>query len=126
MYRYETGNADVYHLIKPFARANRREQTPSERILWEQLRKLPYRFRRQHPIGEYIADFVCLSKKLVIEVDGEYHNTQEQQIADAQRTEAMNRIGFKVIRFHNDAVDNHTLEVVEEIKEIINAENQTL
>lgn len=121
-YRYETGNADVYHILKPFARQNRREPTPSERILWNDLRKLPYRFRRQHPIDDFIADFVCLQKKLVIEVDGEYHNTPDQKAADAQRTEIIERMGFKVVRYHNDKVDNHTAEVVEEIKELLKEE----
>ena len=119
VYRYETGNADIYQLIKPLARKNRKEQTQSERTLWNELRKLPYRFRRQHPIDEYIVDFVCLQEKLVIEVDGEYHNTPEQKAADAIRTEQLKRKGFKVARYHNDEVDNHTAEVIEEIKELL-------
>ena len=84
------------------------------------MRKLPYRFRRQHPIDEFIVDFVCLQKKLVIEVDGEYHNAPEQKTADAVRTEQIEKMGFKVIRYHNDEGDNHTAEVVEEIKELLN------
>ena len=117
-YRYETGNMDVYHLMKPYARHNRREQTPSEATLWKELRKLPFRFRRQHPIDDYIADFICIEKSLVIEVDGEYHNTPEQKAADTIRTEQIERMGYKVVRFHNDEVDNHLTEVMEEIKKI--------
>ncbi len=119
VYRYETGNADVYHLAKQFARHNRREQTPSEATLWNELRKLPLRFRRQHPIDDYIADFICLEKKLVIEVDGEYHNMPEQREADAIRTERIEKMGYRVIRYHNDEVDNHLAEVMDEIKKII-------
>jgi very-short-patch-repair endonuclease len=118
-YRYETGNADVYHLVKPYARHNRKEQTPSEKALWNELRKLPFRFRRQHPIDDYIADFACVEKRLIIEVDGEYHNIPEQKAADAIRTECIEQKGFRVIRYHNDEVDNHIAEVIEEIKGIL-------
>ena len=61
-YKYETAAPDRYDLLKTFAKYNRREMTQSETILWKALRKelRAYRFRRQHPIGDYIADFVCL------------------------------------------------------------------
>ena len=83
------------------------------------MRKLPFRFRRQHPIDDYIADFACVEKRLIIEVDGEYHNIPEQKAADAIRTECIEQKGFRVIRYHNDEVDNHIAEVIEEIKRIL-------
>ena len=79
-YDYETAAPDRYGLLKDFARYNRHEMTESETVLWNALRKIRIgvRFRRQHPIGDYIADFICLPVKLVIEVDGEYHQEPEQ------------------------------------------------
>lgn len=64
-------------ILKEFAKENRREMTIAEKILWEGIRnkKTGYKFRKQHPIGDYIADFICIEKKPVIEVDGGYHNT---------------------------------------------------
>ncbi len=83
-YKYETAAPDRYNLLKANARSNRREMTESETILWNELRKelKGFRFRRQHPIGDYIVDFICIPIKTVIEVDGGYHNEPEQQIAD--------------------------------------------
>ena len=81
-YGYETSNLGSYDLLKDFARQNRAEATEAEEILWSRLRgkKLGYRFRRQHPIDCYIVDLVCLELKLVVEVDGGYHETLNQQV----------------------------------------------
>jgi len=100
--------------------------TLSETILWESLRKelKGFRFRRQHVIGDYIADFVCLSKKLVIEVDGGYYDTPEQQADDQIRTEVFRRMGFEVLRFKNEEVNLDVKEVIQRIKkELIKIEN---
>ena len=100
--------------------------TLSETILWESLRKelKGFRFHRQHAIGDYIADFVCLSKKLVIEVDGGYHDTPEQQADDQIRTEVFRRMGFEVLRFKNEEVNLDVKEVIQRIKkELIKIEN---
>ena len=93
--------------------------TESETVLWETLRNLNcgYHFRRQHPIGDYIADFICLKRKLVIEVDGGYHNEPIQQQDDQARTEFMERKGYTVIRFKNEEISNNLNEVVMRIKE---------
>jgi very-short-patch-repair endonuclease len=125
-YRHETASPDRYDLLKEFAKNNRREMTLSETILWESLRKelKGFRFRRQHAIGDYIADFVCLSKKLVIEVDGGYHDTPEQQADDQIRTEVFRRMGFEVLRFKNEEVNLDVKEVIQKIKkELIKIEN---
>lgn len=115
-----------YRLLKAFALENRREQTFAEKILWEEIRKNKYglKFRRQHIIGMFIADFVCLKHHLVIEVDGGYHGQSDQQASDAIRTKAMNDAGFKVIRFTNEEVQSDPKAVAEQIyDEIFNMEN---
>jgi len=99
--------------------------TQSETILWKALRHelRAYRFRRQHPIGDYIADFVCLSRRLIVEVDGGYHDTCEQQDDDQMRTDYLNQMGFEVMRFKNEEVDFDVKAVISMIKEkLINIE----
>ena len=73
-------------------------------MLWFYLsnKQLGVRFRRQHIIGEYIADFACLEKMLVVELDGGYHSIPEQHISDEQRTADLQEMGFSVIRFTNE------------------------
>lgn len=124
-YKYETASPDRYDLLKTFAKHNRREMTQSETILWKALRHelRAYRFRRQHPIGDYIADFVCLSRRLIVEVDGGYHYTCEQQDDDQMRTDYLNQMGFEVMRFKNEEVDFDVKAVISMIKEkLINIE----
>ncbi|MBQ9356512.1 MAG: endonuclease domain-containing protein [Prevotella sp.] len=103
---WETADALAYTTVENNAVKNRRVMTNAEQTLWEQLRgsKLGVHFRRQHVIGMYIADFVSLKNRLVIEIDGEYHLTTEQQIADNERTEFLQKKGFRVIRFTNNQV----------------------
>ncbi|MDR0328587.1 MAG: endonuclease domain-containing protein [Planctomycetaceae bacterium] len=90
------------------ARQLRRETTPAERLLWSALRHSSFaglKFRRQHPIGFYVADFCCMQEKLIIELDGDSHDFTKQK--DKDRTEALNKEGYKVIRFSNaDVLDN--------------------
>ena len=98
----------------------RKEPTLSEALLWDNLRreKLDVRFRRQHLIGKYIVDFVCLEKRLIVEVDGEYHNTKEQIELDDERTlELEQNHNFKVIRFSNDEVKTQTPLVLTKIQQ---------
>ncbi|MDW8279538.1 MAG: endonuclease domain-containing protein [Anaerolineales bacterium] len=86
------------------ARQLRKSLTPAERKLWAILRgdKLGVNFRRQHAIGPYIADFACIQKKLIIELDGSQH--LEQKEYDEQRTRYLNALGYRVIRFWNNEV----------------------
>jgi very-short-patch-repair endonuclease len=82
------------------ARELRRDGSRAEKICWELLRNrriAGVKFRRQHPIGPFFADFACISRKLVIEIDGEHHAFQID--ADAQRTKTMERDGWRVVRF---------------------------
>ena len=118
---FKTSSPDIYLLLKNNARKNRAKMTEAETMLWERLRYYPrpIRFRRQHIIGDYIVDFACLQKMLVIEVDGEYHSTNEQKALDDIRTEYLNKIGFSVIRFTNEQVVNHIDDVLAHIEELI-------
>ena len=105
--RWNTVNPRLYELLKTFPKQNRLNQTPAEAALWNELsgKKLSgFKFRRQQIIDDVIVDFVCLSKKLVIEVDGGYHNTPEQKQYDEARTQVLNLHGYKVIRFTNEEV----------------------
>ena len=81
------------------ARVLRREMTDSERKLWSGLRneQLGVKFRRQHPLGNYIADFACLEPKLIVELDGSQHQTNAEY--DARRDEFMRGLGFDLVRF---------------------------
>ena len=90
------------------ARELRRDVSRAEKICWHLIRDRRIngvKFRRQHPIGPYFADFACVSRKLVIEIDGEHHAFQLE--ADARRTAVMEREGWRVIRFWaNEVVQN--------------------
>ncbi len=77
------------------------------------------RFRRQHPIDEFIVDFFCYEAMLVIEVDGGIHNSKEQKERDEERTKIMNRHGLKVIRFSNEDVQYRMMQVISQIRKNI-------
>jgi len=91
-----------------FAKRLRRDQTDAERLLWTRLRDRQlngYKFRRQRPIERYVVDFVCIERRLVVELDGGQH--AEQMRKDDLRTAEIVRRGFRVIRFwNNDVIAN--------------------
>jgi len=98
-----------------FARHLRGNMTDAERRLWLHLcgRQLDgCRFRRQHPMGPYVADFACLERRLIVEVDGGQHDDGP---SDASRNEWFRTQGFSVLRFWNNDVLNRTEDVLEEI-----------
>ncbi|MGZ8511009.1 MAG: DUF559 domain-containing protein, partial [Chitinophagaceae bacterium] len=108
-YNYHTAEPYVYGLLKKFVKEHRDNPTHAENILWHLLRGRQldgYKFRRQHIIGSYIADFVCLNKSLIIEVDGLIHQIPENKISDAERTLELKKLAFNVIRFTNDEICN--------------------
>ena len=92
----------------PRAREMRANMTEPEKRMWYQcLKQLPHRFRRQRPFGPYIVDFYCASHKLVIEIDGESHASDEAQDYDADRTVYLQSLGLQVVRFNNrEVMDN--------------------
>lgn len=102
------------------ARQLRNKQTDAERLLWRYLRNrkiLGYKFRRQHPIGRYIVDFVCLEKMVVIELDGGQHLEQAEQ--DMERTEYLGLLGYEVYRYWNNDVLVNTESVLNHISNVL-------
>ena len=100
------------------ARTLRRNMTPAEKVLWENLRRnqLGVKFRRQQIIQGFIADFYCDSAKLVIEVDGSVHGTPEQKIIDKQRRTVFENRGLREIRFVNSQIESDLENVINMIK----------
>lgn len=96
------------------ARNLRKNQTGAEQLLWRHLRNLPeYKFRRQLPLGPYIVDFACLSRKLILELDGGQH--AETVHADEERSRFLAAEGFRVLRFWNSEVFGELDAVLEKI-----------
>ena len=103
------------------ARVNRSNSTEAEDKLWQLLRnsQTGHKFRRQHPIENFIADFVCLKTGLIIEVDGGYHFTEEQKLYDEYRTTALKQKKFEVLRFTNEEVLANPYDVKKKIIDFI-------
>ena len=117
--KYVTANPKTYKLIKEIRDELKRNPTKPETIIWEQLRnkKTGFKIRRQHIIGDYIVDFVCLKKKVVIEIDGKVHLSRK--LYDEARSFKLNTHGFKVIRFENEEVLNNPILIAQKIKEYL-------
>lgn len=104
------------------AKKLREAMTPAELLLWEELRtnKLKgFRFKAQHPISYFIADFYCHAAKLVIEFDGSVHDSSDQQEYDNNRTYILNEFGLTVIRFRNEEVIENKENVLRTIAEFL-------
>ena len=102
--------------LRQLARRLRKEMTDAERALWERIRRKQihgYAFRRQQPLERYIVDFVCLEKRLIIEVDGGQHLEQQQE--DEERTRWLEQQGYEVLRFWNNEVLTEIEGVLETI-----------
>jgi very-short-patch-repair endonuclease len=116
-------NVSMFYNAKPHifekAKALRNNMTNSELKLWEKLKgkqMLGLRFRPQHPIDIFIADFYCHPIKLVIEVDGGIHKSKDQKEYDIGRTAELNYWEIEVIRFTNEEIENKINEVIKEIE----------
>jgi imidazole glycerol-phosphate synthase subunit HisF len=94
------------HLLFDKARELRNNMTDAETILWGYLRQHPMgmKFRRQHPLGIYIADFYCHKLKLVIEVDGKIHDKDAVKIEDEKRQNQLELDGLRIVRFKNEEI----------------------
>ncbi len=117
---WQTANPYNYGLLKQFAKEMRNKPTEAEKILWQALsgKQLEgFKFRRQHIVGDYIADFVCLKKNLIIEVDGLIHQLPDKIVSDEERTNWLRSEGYHVIRFTNHEVLNQLDKVLKEIHE---------
>ncbi len=111
-------------IIAQRARQLRRVMTPTEKKLWLRLRDRQLAglyIRRQHAIGQYIADFYCAHAKLIIEVDGDTHAEPNQQVHDAARTAWFVSQGYRVVRFTNQDVATRIEGVLEEILRVCRA-----
>jgi len=109
-------NADADLLGK--AREQRKQMTPAEKKLWRVIRgkALGVKFRRQHPVKWFIADFYCHEARLIVEVDGGYHDEEDQQAYDLGKSRELEELGIQVIRFRNEEVEEDLEGVVERIK----------
>jgi methionine--tRNA ligase beta chain len=117
-FKYNLADPMIYSLLKKFVAEHRSNPTKAEIFMWEILRgkKLGgFKFRRQHIIGTYIADFVCLSQQIIIEIDGLIHQVPDNVLSDKVRTSELNKLGFDVIRFTNNEVFEDTDNVINKI-----------
>lgn len=115
-----------WHILKEFGRENRKNPTPAEDLLWQHIRnnKLGLKVRRQHTIRGYIVDFAILEASLVVELDGEYHNEEQQRRYDEARTDFLGELGLTLIRFSNEEVLQNVDVVIEKIKTAIQGQKQ--
>ena len=121
-YHWKTADPILYGLLKDFAKQMRNQPTEAEDLLWNVLsnKKLDgYKFRRQHIIGSYIADFICLKSNLIIEIDGLIHQLPENKTSDEERTKWLENEGFRVIRFTNTQVLSNLDYVLNKIREAL-------
>lgn len=118
---YVTANASTYKIIKEFREDLKNKPTEAEGVIWEYLRnkKTGHKIRRQHIVGDFVTDFICLSKKLIIEIDGKIHDFKKEY--DTIRTQILNQKGYQVIRFTNDEVLRSPHVVAQKIKECLDS-----
>jgi len=105
-----------------YARELRNRTTEAEQKLWSLLRNRQLKgkkFRRQHAIANYVADFYCNESKLVIELDGNFHTVAETKEYDKSRTNLLNELGITVLRFWNEEVIKDTEKVIKKISEYL-------
>ena len=116
---WQSSRAKQWNKLKPEARRMRHAPTEAEQLLWKRLRNgaLDVRFRRQHAIERFIADFCCLEAMLVVEVDGPVHDRQQPQ--DKARDARLEHLGYRVLRFCNDDVLEKTDATVTKIRDAL-------
>ena len=104
----------------PAARNLRKPQTPTEAIMWEQLRDrrlAGHKFRRQHAVGQYVLDFFCPELQCAVEIDGGIHNDAAQRLRDTQRQADLEAQGIWFVRISADCVANDLAAVLQELAE---------
>ena len=116
----DIGNLPYDRRLKPRAQDRRRNMTPQERRLWYGfLRQYPVKVYRQRMIDHFIADFYCAKAKLVIELDGSQHYTEQGKCYDAERSAVIEKYGVQVLRFSNREVDSNLAGVCQTIAQTI-------
>ena len=115
---FKSVDQPLWKFLKEYGRENRKNATEAENSLWQRLRnnQLDIKVRRLHAINGFIADFALMEIKLVVEIDGEYHNEEDQKEYDEARTSYLKESGFDILRFTNEQVLQQTETVVEKIK----------
>lgn len=118
---FHRANSDLYPLLKQHAKRMRANPTKAEEVMWQLLKNDSFgvSFKRQCVILDFIADFFAPTLDLIIEIDGEYHNEEEQMILDEARTHRLKNKGYNIIRFTNDEVLCHTEYVIRIIEDYI-------
>jgi very-short-patch-repair endonuclease len=112
--------ASKSELIRDSARQLRRAQTEWEHSLWERLRRRQlngFKFRRQHPVGPFFADFFCPEAKLIVEIDGSQHADELER--DNSRTERLRDAGYNVLRFWNHEISSEIDTVIQRIADAL-------
>ncbi len=120
---YRFADPTVYSLLKDYAKRHRSQPTQAEDVMWEILKTRQlggFKFRRQHIIDRFIADYVCLKRRLVIEIDGLIHSHPDNQLSDKERTERLRQLGFELIRFTNEQVLHDTDNTIQKILSALN------
>jgi cyclase len=116
-------------IVFQYAKDLRKSMTAAELSLWGHLKQgiKGYKFRRQHPIGDYIADIYCHKLRLIIEVDGSVHNQPETKLLDHQKEIDLKELGYSVIRFSNDEVLKNLEAVLKKVSILVDVdiENHT-
>ncbi len=121
---WQTANPVLYKLLKEVAEKMRNKPTRAEELLWKALSNknlAGYKFGRQHIVGEFITDFICLSENLVVEVDGLIHQLPNNKSSDSERNSWLESLGYRVIRFTNDEVLSNIEGVLEAIHTALKA-----
>lgn len=109
--------------LKTSSRSLRRKSTPQEILLWSRIKNRSFhnlKFRRQHIIDKYIVDFICLEKKIIIELDGMQHKREKDVKYDTKRNSYLKNLGFTVLRFWNNEVNENLGGVMLKIEEFAN------
>lgn len=111
----------IYKYIKDGVKEQKKNQTKHAQMLWEEIKnkKLGFKFRRQHIIEVFVPDFVCLGKMLIIEVDGEIHEKQKEH--DKERDDYLKSLGYNILRFKNEDIENRLKKVLDNIKNVLNS-----
>ncbi|MGH9444108.1 MAG: endonuclease domain-containing protein [Thermoanaerobaculia bacterium] len=123
---FDSSPRDLWMRLKSVARDFRRKPTRAEELLWNSLRRGQlggYKFRRQFAIGQFLVDFCCWQRRLVIELDGEIH--LQAGARDAERQRFIETAGFSVLRFTNDEVRDDRERVLEKILELLELKNES-
>ncbi len=123
-YGYMTAQSPSYATLKNASDEMKKKPTGAEKVLWELLRndQLGYGIRRQHILDKFIVDFICLPRKLIIEVDGDIHDILRER--DQERTYVLESLGYRVLRFTNNEVLSNSSLVTTIIKDYLNDLNK--